>query len=117
METASGPTSVVLAPECFDAVVFDMDGVITDTAGVHFAAWKEMFDEFLDEHSRMPGAAACFDEDDYRNYVDGKQRDDGVESFLATRLGSSFLVVPFPTRLSNRQFGGSRTARTNASRQ
>ena len=85
METTSGPTNVVLDPACFDAVVFDMDGVITDTARLHFAAWKLMFDEFLDEHSGLSGAAPCFDEDDYRSYVDGKQRDDGVESFLVAR--------------------------------
>ena len=85
METTSGPTNVVLDPACFDAVVFDMDGVITDTARLHFAAWKLMFDEFLGGHAGMLGAAACFDEDDYRGYVDGKQRDDGVESFLVAR--------------------------------
>jgi len=77
--------STISAKE-FDAVVFDMDGVITDTATVHAAAWKRMFDAFLDgwsgEHS-IPQAP--FDESDYRKYVDGKHRDDGVTSFLEAR--------------------------------
>jgi trehalose 6-phosphate phosphatase len=65
-----------------DAVLFDMDGVITDTAVAHFAAWKELFDTFLS--GRDPGARP-FDEADYRTYVDGKPRHDGVASFLASR--------------------------------
>jgi beta-phosphoglucomutase family hydrolase len=70
----------------FDAVVFDMDGVVTDTATVHAAAWKEMFDEFLvAEAFRGGGAQPPFSESDYLDYVDGKQRDDGVSSFLSAR--------------------------------
>jgi alpha,alpha-trehalase len=65
-----------------DAVVFDLDGVITFTARVHFAAWKEMFDEFLREHA---SGERKFDENDYRAYVDGKPRYDGVLSFLQSR--------------------------------
>ena len=75
-----------IALERYDAVVFDMDGVITDTATVHAAAWKRTFDAFLaawsTEHSITQ---APFDESDYLEYVDGKHRDDGVESFLASR--------------------------------
>lgn len=68
----------------FEAVLFDMDGVVTDTARLHAAAWKEAFDEFL--KSRSPGAWEPFDSDaDYRRYVDGKPRLDGVISFLASR--------------------------------
>ena len=66
-----------------DAVLFDMDGVITDTARAHAAAWKQLFDAWLVEHH--PDEPP-FDEDaDYREYVDGKPRYDGVESFLASR--------------------------------
>jgi alpha,alpha-trehalase len=70
-----------------DAVVFDMDGVITDTASVHAAAWKRLFDEYLEEHARRSGEPfEPFDSDaDYRRYIDGKPRYDGVRDFLASR--------------------------------
>ena len=75
-----------LGVERYDAVVFDMDGVITDTATVHAAAWKRMFDRFLGAwSSERSTTQAPFDESDYLKYVDGKQRDDGVASFLASR--------------------------------
>ena len=68
----------------FDGVVFDLDGVITRTAKVHANAWKQLFDEYLKKHSN--GAWQPFDMDsDYRKYVDGKPRYDGVESFLESR--------------------------------
>jgi alpha,alpha-trehalase len=77
---------VTLSATSLDAVVFDMDGVITDTAGVHRRAWKEMFDPVLSEHARRSGVAQRpFDESDYLRYVDGKQRVDGVLSFLMSR--------------------------------
>ncbi|MFN0028997.1 MAG: HAD family hydrolase [Acidimicrobiales bacterium] len=66
-----------------DAAVVDLDGVVTDTAGMHAAAWAELFDRFLVVVMRT---AAPFDrEDDYLRYVDGKPRADGVASFLASR--------------------------------
>jgi trehalose 6-phosphate phosphatase len=70
-----------------DAVLFDMDGVVTDTAGAHALAWKRLFDEYLDERAaRIEEAVRPFDiERDYHEYVDGKPRYDGVESFLAAR--------------------------------
>jgi alpha,alpha-trehalase len=69
------------------AVIFDMDGVVTDTASVHAAAWKRLFDEYLTERGRATGEPfGPFDVDeDYRRYVDGKPRYDGVRSFLASR--------------------------------
>ena len=68
----------------FDGVVFDLDGVITRTAKVHANAWKQLFDEYLKKHSN--GDWQPFDKDsDYRLYVDGKPRYDGVESFLESR--------------------------------
>lgn len=62
--------------------MFDLDGVITDTARVHAAAWKDIFDEFLAGRS----AGGPFDDTDYLRYVDGKPRYDGVASFLASRI-------------------------------
>lgn len=68
----------------FAAVIFDLDGVITDTARVHAAAWKRLFDQEL--ALRGPGEPARpFDMDDYRRYVDGRSPRDGVEAFLASR--------------------------------
>lgn len=71
----------------FDAVIFDLDGVITRTAGQHARAWKRMFDDFLATAGRDSGRRyALFDIDaDYRRYVDGKPRYDGVASFLESR--------------------------------
>src|SRR6056297_3033212 len=73
----------------FEAAVFDLDGVITDTASVHFNAWKQLFDGFLEERSgAQPGSGedlSAFTEEDYRRDVDGKPRQDGIRSFLATR--------------------------------
>jgi alpha,alpha-trehalase len=70
----------------FDAVIFDLDGVITDTASVHEAAWKQMFDEWLATSAQGAGEDhRPFSDDDYYGYVDGKPRYDGVRSFLASR--------------------------------
>jgi trehalose 6-phosphate phosphatase len=79
--------TVVLRREDFDAVVFDMDGVVTKTAAVHATAWKRLFDDYMEERSRSTGEDLHpFDvEVDYREYVDGKPRYDGVRSFLASR--------------------------------
>ena len=70
-----------------DAVIFDMDGVITDTATVHAMAWKRLFDEYLKKRvDRYEVTFEPFDADsDYRRYVDGKPRYDGVRSFLESR--------------------------------
>ncbi len=84
----TNPTNVpTLSRDHFDAVIFDMDGVVTDTAGLHGKAWKEMFDRFLEEHSRKTGVPQePFDLGrDYLDYVDGKPRFDGVRGFLASR--------------------------------
>lgn len=71
----------------FDAVIFDLDGVVTDTASVHAAAWKRMFDDFLSRHAARKGVPfRPFEiERDYRLYVDGKPRFDGLRSFLESR--------------------------------
>jgi beta-phosphoglucomutase family hydrolase len=69
-------------PDAVTACLFDMDGVVTKTAVVHAAAWKQMFDEFL---STQKGQAPFDDAKDYDAYVDGKPRLDGTESFLESR--------------------------------
>src|ERR1051325_7990304 len=71
----------------FDAILFDLDGVITKTAVLHAAAWKRLFDEYLQQVAAQTGVRfQPFDlEKDYRAYVDGKPRYDGVKSFLASR--------------------------------
>ena len=70
-----------------DAVIFDMDGVVTDTASLHAASWKQLFDEYLQERARREGEPFVeFDADhEYCAMVDGKPRHDGVRDFLAGR--------------------------------
>jgi len=74
-------------PARIQACLFDLDGVLTQTAKVHAAAWKEMFDAFLKARAGKTGEAFVpFDAlDDYDAYVDGKPRADGTRSFLAAR--------------------------------
>jgi beta-phosphoglucomutase family hydrolase len=69
-------------PDGVTACLFDMDGVVTKTAVVHAAAWKQMFDEFL---RSQPGQAPFDSVKDYDAYVDGKPRLDGTEAFLESR--------------------------------
>jgi alpha,alpha-trehalase len=70
-----------------EAALFDMDGVVTDTAQAHAGAWQRLFDEYLKERAQRLGEVfRPFDPDkDYRRYVDGKPRMDGVGSFLDSR--------------------------------
>ncbi len=74
-------------PDGIRAGLFDLDGVLTKTATVHAAAWKEMFDDFLRARAAETGRPFVpFDlHEDYDRYVDGKKRADGVRSFLASR--------------------------------
>jgi beta-phosphoglucomutase family hydrolase len=67
-------------PDTVTAALFDLDGVLTDTASVHRKAWAQTFDEFLGPRGQRP-----FSEQDYIDYVDGKPRADGVRDFLASR--------------------------------
>jgi beta-phosphoglucomutase family hydrolase len=69
------------------ACLFDLDGVLTDTASVHRVAWKTMFDDYLRKRAADNGEPFTpFDAaSDYQTYVDGKKREDGVRSFLASR--------------------------------
>ena len=77
--------------------LFDLDGVLTQTAKVHDAAWKQMFDEFLRERADQAGQPFTpFDPvKDYDEYVDGKPRADGTRSFLASRG----ITLPEGTRM------------------
>ncbi|MCX2711936.1 beta-phosphoglucomutase family hydrolase [Mycolicibacterium sp. J2] len=71
-------------PEGVHACLFDLDGVLTDTASVHKRAWKTMFDDYL--RRRDGDSFTPFDIDhDYLTYVDGKRREDGVRAFLNSR--------------------------------
>jgi beta-phosphoglucomutase family hydrolase len=74
-------------PDGIKACLFDLDGVLTKTAKVHAAAWKQMFDAYLRERADAgKGDFVAFDEvEDYDSYVDGKPRYDGVRSFLDSR--------------------------------
>ena len=74
-------------PDGVSACLFDMDGVVTQTATLHAAAWKEMFDEFLRQRAQATGTEFVpFDPHrEYDNYVDGKPRLDGTRSFLESR--------------------------------
>jgi beta-phosphoglucomutase family hydrolase len=80
------PATVGL-PEAVRACLFDLDGVLTQTATVHAAAWKEIFDRDLRERAANSGERfVAFDPvADYDRYVDGKPREEGVRSFLASR--------------------------------
>ncbi|MGW4760578.1 HAD family hydrolase [Streptomyces pseudogriseolus] len=70
-------------PDGIEACLFDLDGVVTNTAVVHAAAWKEMFDAFLRE--RDGEGFTPFTAADYDAYVDGRPRADGVRAFLGSR--------------------------------
>jgi beta-phosphoglucomutase family hydrolase len=74
-------------PDTIQATLFDLDGVLTDTASVHKRAWKLMFDAYLRNRAEHTGEPFVpFDPvGDYQTFVDGKKREDGVRSFLASR--------------------------------
>ena len=82
---AASPNAI--DPIRFEAAVFDLDGVLTETAAVHAQAWKRLFDEFLAKQAAATGSRfQPFDADsDYHAYVDGRPRSDGVRTFLAAR--------------------------------
>jgi beta-phosphoglucomutase family hydrolase len=84
--TAICPT-ITLSPQDYDAVLFDLDGVLTQTTSLNAAAWKTVLDAFLKQHSADLGDAFVpFDIDvDYRRYLDGKSRYDGAAAFLKSR--------------------------------
>ena len=79
--------SGLLSRKRFDAVLFDLDGVLTATAKIHAACWKRMFDGYLGMRANKTGEAfRAFEiQTDYKAYVDGKLRYDGVRDFLRSR--------------------------------
>ena len=81
------PKSRYVSRDKYDAVLFDLDGVITDTANLHAACWKQMFDPYLQKRATQTGETfRPFDiATDYILYVDGKPRFDGVRDFLRSR--------------------------------
>jgi alpha,alpha-trehalase len=77
---------IKLAGDAYKAVIFDLDGVVTDTAALHFVSWKKMFDVFLEQKGLEEEMVYDpFEESDYLDHVDGKPRIDGVEDFLTSR--------------------------------
>jgi alpha,alpha-trehalase len=77
---------VEISRSAFDAVVMDLDGVITDTASLHEMAWKRMFDGFLATRPQPGGEGhQPFENEDYRRFVDGMPRFDGAMGFLTSR--------------------------------
>ncbi|MEM1282437.1 MAG: trehalose-phosphatase [Chlamydiota bacterium] len=95
-QSVTSKNKVEISPEEIHAFIFDMDGVVTQTANVHAIAWKRMFDDYLKDRAEKQGEKFVpFDDDlDYNKYVDGKPRIDGIKSFLESRgieipLGSS----------------------------
>ena len=83
-----------MSKHLFEAVIFDLDGVITKTAITHSNAWKKMFDDYLHQRARAKGETFReFTSEDYLHYVDGKPRYDGVKSFLDSRN----IELPFGT--------------------
>jgi beta-phosphoglucomutase family hydrolase len=77
---------VPAVPDGISACLFDLDGVLTQTAKVHAAAWEQMFDAFLRARSQATGEPfRPFEPRDYTEHVDGKLRQDGVRAFLASR--------------------------------
>jgi beta-phosphoglucomutase family hydrolase len=69
----------------YKAVIFDLDGVVTDTAEVHSQAWKELFDAVLTDPRASASPAGPFTEADYLRFVDGRPREEGVRVFLQSR--------------------------------
>lgn len=85
--TGSGGSVSAIRREKYDAVLLDLDGVITDTASIHASSWKRMFDEYLRGRATRTGEPfRPFDiATDYKLHVDGKPRFDGVRDFLKSR--------------------------------
>jgi trehalose-phosphatase len=106
-------TAPVISPARHHAVIFDLDGVITDTASVHAAAWRRLFDDFLGGRPDTPGEDhRPFTDEDYLAYVDGRSRFDGVSALLRSRgvylpAGNPHDPADRPTRhgLGNRKDG------------
>ena len=86
-ESGASGLAVDITPENFDAILFDLDGVLTSTADIHASAWKRMFDDYLERRAEQQGEPfRPFDiGTDYLRYVDGRPRYEGVQTFLESR--------------------------------
>jgi len=83
---ADGDRALTIDARRFDAVLFDLDGVIADTDTVHVRAWTQLFDEFFRRRApRLGEDHSPFTDADYRGYVDGRPRIDGIRNFLSSR--------------------------------
>jgi len=100
-----------------DALLFDLDGVVTRTATIHAAAWKQLFDEFLRRRTREHGIAYAPFEigTDYVRHVDGRRRYDGVDAFLRSR-GIELPRARRPTLRATQPYAPLATPRTVTSR-
>jgi beta-phosphoglucomutase-like phosphatase (HAD superfamily) len=108
------PSRHVITRDLYDAVLLDLDGVITDTANLHAACWKQMFDEYLQKRAAQRDETfRPFDlTTDYLLYVDGKPRFDGVRAFLASRA-IQLPDVAWTIPRKSKQSAGLGTARTS----
>src|SRR5215212_6335759 len=108
--------AVIGLPDSVRACLFDLDGVLTRTATVHAAAWKEMFDGYLRERAKRTGEEFVpFDPvADYTRYVDGKPRYEGCDRSLAQGISNCPKASP-ATRRPPRPSADWVTARTNSS--
>jgi beta-phosphoglucomutase family hydrolase len=80
------PDTALGLPDAVTACLFDLDGVLTDTASVHRGAWKRMFDDYLRHRAAATGEDfRAFTETDYERFVDGRPRRDGTREFLRSR--------------------------------
>ena len=83
MASRKMPRKAGLVPSRFDAAAFDLDGVITDTARIHFQAWQQTFDALFEGHTRRTGATFTpFTLEDYHSYIDGRPREDAIRAFF-----------------------------------
>jgi alpha,alpha-trehalase len=95
IQTQSRPTAepgdsaraVAIDRDHFDAILFDLDGVLTSTADIHASAWKRLFDDYLERRAEQQGEPFRPFEiaTDYKRYVDGRPRYEGVQTFLESR--------------------------------
>ena len=83
MASQQMPRKAGLVPSRFDAAAFDLDGVITDTARIHYQAWQQTFDALFEGHTRRTGATFTpFTLEDYHSYIDGRPREDAIRAFF-----------------------------------
>ena len=108
------PSRSAIPLDRLDAVLFDTDGVLTDTASVHAAAWKRLFDEYLTRAARLGEPFHPFEQSDYLRHVDGRPRHDGVAASWPPGA-SPCPRATRPTRRAARRSAASARPRTASS--